>query len=202
MISGGVGVVGVVGTAVTAWAGSRSQFRTQAMLAADGRARQIEDIRRTGCAEFLAAADTFADQARELAARMLRNAERGKIEEANDAYEAGWKLLKRVYAPVAIAGPECLGKAAQAYMAALADIARECDGWRDAYVPGPSVPDWEPELGKLRRKADKARDAFILQARQETYAEEKPTVSAAPTRRLGAVRAVAGLWQRRKAVGD
>jgi hypothetical protein len=73
-------------------------------------------------------------------------------------------------------------------------LARRLRAW-------PSVPDWDPELGKLRRKAGKARDAFILQARQETYAEEKPTVSAAKTRRLGAVRAVAGLWQR-KAVGD
>jgi hypothetical protein len=201
LISGVVGVVGVVSTAVTAWVGSRSEFRTQAMLIADERSRRIEDIRRTGCAEFLTAAYAFADQARKLADRMKAHADPEDVKEVHDAYVAAWESLRLVAAPVYIAGPSLLKEAAWSLMNALGELGGTYDEWYHDYERDPSVSARDTE--KLHGKVTKVMvEKFIPQAQESGYPEEKPAISTAPTGRLGAARAVAGLWQRRKAVGD
>ena len=153
------------------------QVRTQVMLAADERNKHIADVRRAACSEYLTAADSFYDQARELAARMHGGAEPAELKDAHDDYFEGWKLLQRVVAPVVIGGPPCLSEKADAFMLKLGDLANICDKWHDAHVRDPSTPSRGTKVENAQEASNKARDEFISVAQRNAFPDpDKPAL--------------------------
>lgn len=183
-------VVGAGATLIANWISARSQSRTQMILAAeqartqmmsaaDEREKQDAEVRRVACAEYLIAADSFYDQARELVYRMENGAEPSELKEAHDDYSAGWKLLKRAVAPVVIAGPRDLGEQADALMAKLAELGKVCDDWYTARVRDPSVRGRGTKFWNARAAAEGARAEFVSAAQKRTRPDgDRPAISA------------------------
>jgi hypothetical protein len=167
-IAGIFGILGAVVGAGTTLTANWISTRTQIMLAARDREQRSADVRRAACAEYLIAADSFMDRARELVRRMEDNAPKAECETLYAAYFADWEQLQRARAPVVIAGPSELGKQAerlQSHLGALGDV---CDGWYAAYQNGP-VPSRISEFGNAQHGALQTRTVFISVAQKHAY---------------------------------
>jgi len=138
------------------------------MLADRDREQRSAEVRRAACAEYLIAADSFMDQARELAQRMQGNASKAECELAHKPYFAGWEQLQRACAPVVIAGPNELGKQAERLQSQLGTLGDLCDDWYSAYKNGP-VPSRISEFGKARLEALQTRAVFISAAQKHAH---------------------------------
>ena len=101
----------------------------------DGR---TAEIRRKAYAEYLTAADRFADRARAVVAAMENGVPLSECEGAFRAYEADWEDLQRTSAPVVIAGPADVGDRAAELRAQLGAMADECDRWYKAHMQAPT----------------------------------------------------------------
>jgi hypothetical protein len=139
------------------------------------REQRSAEVRRTSCAEYLVAVDSFMDQARELAHRMHGDTPRAECQTAHETYFVGWEQLQRAYAPVVIAGPNELAKRAEDLQSQIGAVGDLCDGWYSAYKNGPT-PNRITEFGKARHEALLSRSVFISIAQKHAYANSNKSV--------------------------
>jgi len=164
-------IFGILGTVVGAGATLTANWistRTQLVLANRDREQRSAEVRRAAYAEYLIAADSFMDQARELAHRMQNDASRAECEAVYGPYFASWEQLQRAYAPVVIAGPNELGKLAEKLQSRIGALGDLCDDWYSAYKNGPT-PSRISEFGKARHEAMLSRAIFISVAQKYAH---------------------------------
>ena len=157
-------VVGAGATLTANWISTRAQL----MLADRDREQRSAEVRRAACAKYLVAADSFMDQARELAHRMQGKASEAECEAAHAPYFSGWEHLQRACAPVVIAGPSELGRRAEKLRSQLGTLGDLCDNWYTAYKNGPA-PSRISEFGNVRREALQIRAEFISTAQKHAH---------------------------------
>lgn len=167
VLAGLAGTVAGAGATLTAnWITARTQLK----LASGNREQHRAEVRRGACAEYLTAADSFMDQARELVSRMENGAPEPERDAAHAAYQAGWENLQRTCAPVVIAGPGELGKRAETLKSQLGALGDECDSWYAAHKKGPTR-NRTSKFKSVQNAAYEARDAFISAAQEHAHAD-------------------------------
>jgi hypothetical protein len=172
-------VVGLVGAVVGAGATLTANWltaRTQLMLASGNREQQRAEVRRGACAEYLTAADSFMDQARELVSRMESNTPAPELNTAHATYFAGWETLQRACSPVVIAGPAELGELAEAFKSQLGALGDECDSWYAAHKSG-AARSRATKFSSVQHAAYEARAAFISAAQKHAHADPGPEIA-------------------------